>query len=90
LLLDRRCCSRDGCARRRTGSANALHDHVSEEPPANADSGTAVFDFSASYRASFTCFLDGAENPTPCVPPVTYTATILEALELSLGVGAAA
>ena len=55
------------------GRRPSLHDHFSQEPPATADTGTAVFDFTATLPASFVCFLDGQQTPDPCVPPVTYT-----------------
>jgi hypothetical protein len=45
-----------------------------DEPPDEAASKTAVFDFTTNLPSSFTCFLDSKENPAPpCLPPVTYT-----------------
>lgn len=38
------------------------------EPPATADTATAVFDFTATLPASFVCFLDGSKHPTRAYP----------------------
>jgi hypothetical protein len=44
------------------------------EPPATADTGTAVFDFTATLPASFVCFLDGSKHPTRAYPGDVYVA----------------